>query len=286
MSEFPAPLVPPECDLNTFPEMPIEVERLRRSAAWRACKRNPELAFYMMNLWLASWHEVPAGSLEDDDEALADLAMCDDRKWAKVKDSVLRGWVKCSDGRLYHPVVSEKALGALKHKRTQSLRGQAGAAARWRKDDRPDASAMLAPLPEDSEGNPTPMLPNGNERSERIERLERSERDARAHASEGFDQFWEEYPHKVGEAAAETAYAEALKHADHPIIVAGVRQYARTKPPDRQWCNPAKWLAERRWLDEPAPVSRLNGAHSPGPDPPEPPRDKPTGPPPPINLPH
>ena len=104
----PAPMVPAEVDLSDFKFMPLEVARLRRSKAWLICKRRPELAFYMLNLWAASWHERPAGSLEDDDDVLADAAMCPPERWAEVKADALRGWVKCSDGRLYHPVVAEK----------------------------------------------------------------------------------------------------------------------------------------------------------------------------------
>ncbi|CDY79443.1 hypothetical protein BGLT_02224 [Caballeronia glathei] len=99
--------------------MPLEVARLRRSKAWLVAKRTPALAFYMINLWTASWHDKPAASLEDDDDVLADLAMCDPHKWTKLRADVLHGWVKCTDGRLYHPVVAEKALDAWNSKLDQ-----------------------------------------------------------------------------------------------------------------------------------------------------------------------
>lgn len=112
MTELPPPPVPADVDLRGFPFMPLDVEALRRSKAWLLCKRNPALAFYMINLWTAAWHEVPAGSLEDDDDVLADRAMCDPVKWDKLRDQVLRNWVKCSDGRLYYPFLSKKVLAA------------------------------------------------------------------------------------------------------------------------------------------------------------------------------
>jgi Protein of unknown function (DUF1376) len=110
--QLPPPLVSTKVDLTDFKFMPLEVARLRRSKAWLICKRRPEVAFYMLNLWTASWHERPASSLEDDDDVLADAAMCPPDRWSEVKADVLRGWIKCSDGRLYHPVVAEKALEA------------------------------------------------------------------------------------------------------------------------------------------------------------------------------
>jgi len=120
------PLTPPDCDLTDFPFMPLMVERLRRSKAWLICKRNPALAFYMVNLWTASWHDKPAGSLEDDDDVLADLAMCDPGKWAKLKADVMRGWVMCDDGRWYHPVVAERAREAWESKQDQRWRTECG----------------------------------------------------------------------------------------------------------------------------------------------------------------
>jgi uncharacterized protein YdaU (DUF1376 family) len=109
MADLPDPLMPADCDLRDFAFMPLDIQRLRRSKAWLKAKRNPVLAFYMVNLWTAAWHDVPAGSLEDDDDVLADLAMCDPAKWAKLKADVLHGWIKCSDGRLYNPTTCEKA---------------------------------------------------------------------------------------------------------------------------------------------------------------------------------
>lgn len=127
------PLVPSEVDLRDFAFMPLEVARLRRSKAWLIAKRKPEVGFYMMNLWCAAWHDVPAGSLEDDDDVLADLAMCSPARWAKVRDDALHGWVRCDDGRLYHPTVAEKALQSWEAKKAQRQRTEAARTAREQK---------------------------------------------------------------------------------------------------------------------------------------------------------
>lgn len=128
-----APLVPPEVDLRDFPYMPLHVERLRRSKAWLRAKKNPEIGFYMLNLWAGSWHERPAGSLENDDETLAELAMCSDAKWPKVKEAAMRGWIECTDGRLYHPVVAEVAMDAWATRIERRRRTEAATAARQAK---------------------------------------------------------------------------------------------------------------------------------------------------------
>ena len=125
------PLTPPDCDLRDFGYMPLEIERLRHSSAWRRAKRKPALAFYMVNLWAGAFHEVPAGSIPDDDEAQADLAHCELRRWQRFKPDVLTGWVKCSDGRLYHKVVAEKALEGWIEKLGRKKSSGIGNAKRW-----------------------------------------------------------------------------------------------------------------------------------------------------------
>jgi hypothetical protein len=51
--------------------------------------------------------------------------------WPQVKAHALRGWVDGGDGRLYHPVVAEKALAAWIEKLTASISGLVGNARRW-----------------------------------------------------------------------------------------------------------------------------------------------------------
>lgn len=107
-----SPLVPEDVDLQDFAYMPLDVRRLRDSDL--AAMETPESCWAAVLLWAASWHQVPAASLPDDDRVLSNLAGYGRvvSEWQKVKEGALRGWVKCSDGRLYHPVVAEKAIEA------------------------------------------------------------------------------------------------------------------------------------------------------------------------------
>jgi len=89
--------------------MPLDVGRLRDSDL--AATETSEAFRAAVMLWCASWHQVPAASLPDDDRVLSNLAGFGRviTEWRKVRDGALRGWIKCTDGRLYHPVVAEKA---------------------------------------------------------------------------------------------------------------------------------------------------------------------------------
>jgi len=64
--------------------------------------------------------------------------------------------------------------------------------------------------------------------------------------------FWPAYPHKVGKPDAEKKFRTARKVASLEEIMAGLNRYVASKPPDRQWCNPATWLHQHRWADQPA----------------------------------
>jgi hypothetical protein len=126
----PLPLTPATCDLRDYPSMMMDVVRLFSStfharandSEWRAG----------VTLWLKAFHQVPAGSFADDEIELTRAAELgrDFKTFRKLRPMALHGWVKCSDGRLYHPVVSEKALEAWIDRLTQRKVSQAGNAKR------------------------------------------------------------------------------------------------------------------------------------------------------------
>lgn len=81
-------------------------------------------------------------------------------------------------------------------------------------------------------------------------------------ASARFGEFWEIYPHKVGKAAAQAAFAKASKRIDFDSLMAGLRRYV-AKTDDRPWCNPATWLNQGRWDDAPASVQPIKRGQAP-----------------------
>lgn len=116
------PLTPPDCDLRGMPFIPLDGERLLDSDLYLLSTGDEFKA--AITLWWASWKQVPAASLPDDDRLLAGLARMDLKRWKRLRPVALRGFVLCTDGRLYHPVVAEKAVEAwddrLKHRETKA----------------------------------------------------------------------------------------------------------------------------------------------------------------------
>jgi len=108
--DLPEPMTPAECDLRGMPFMPIDVIRLLDSDLFALATGDEFKAAFA--LWGKSWFQVPAGSLPVDDRVLAHLSGHRGGPWSDVRDMALRGWTQCSDGRLYHPVVAEKAIDA------------------------------------------------------------------------------------------------------------------------------------------------------------------------------
>jgi Protein of unknown function (DUF1376) len=124
---MPAPLTPPECNMHGLRYMPLDVDRLLNSDLFLRSTGDEFKA--ALTLWCRAFLQVPAGSVPNDERALAILS--GSQNWAEVRERALSGFILCSDGRLYHPVVAEKALDAWE-KRT-AFRGRTSKATEARK---------------------------------------------------------------------------------------------------------------------------------------------------------
>lgn len=114
---IPDPLVSADVDLRGFEFMPLFGDRLFKSETWISASADAKVA--ALRLWWHSYgHEVPAGSLPDNDGLLAEYAgygvMV--KAWKKLKPQAMRGYILCSDGRWYHPLVAELAIDGWKER--------------------------------------------------------------------------------------------------------------------------------------------------------------------------
>lgn len=118
--ELPRPPIDPKADLTSFCEMRFDVVRFKGSML---AMSDPAAIAAAILLWCEAWHQLPASSLPDDDVWLAMHGGFgrDVEGWQRVRPAALRGWYKCSDERLYHPLLAEKAdaswIGKQKRKR-------------------------------------------------------------------------------------------------------------------------------------------------------------------------
>ncbi len=139
------PLTPPDCDCRGLPFMPLEVTRLLDSELVALSTGDEFKAAFL--LWAKSWTQVPAASVPDDDRLLARWAGYSLSEWRELREMALRGWVKCSDGRLYHPVIADLAVAASEKRRGQAERANS----RWARA----RAAKVASASPQSSGNAT-----------------------------------------------------------------------------------------------------------------------------------
>jgi uncharacterized protein YdaU (DUF1376 family) len=265
MSELPEPPIAAEVDLTDFPFMPLYIARCQKSKAWLRCKRQPELAFYMLNLWMRAWHECPAGSVEDDDDVLADAAMCSPEHWLEVKAAVLHGWQKCADGRLYHAVVVELAEEAWASKEARRQRTEKARQAKLQ--------AQSARSTESVTGSVTEQRQAPRERDRDRDRDKESPPTPRkrgagisSQIAGEFETWWPHYPNRVDRGHAIKAFARARETATLEDLIAGAKRYAALVAGKEATfiAMPATWLNGERWKDEPS-AGQRNGAAHPGP---------------------
>lgn len=134
--ELPDPLVPAECDCTDLDSFMLNVEKLMASEL--VAISSNEIVGAAVFLWCRAWKQRPSASLPDDDRVIAAFARLPLAKFRKVRDQVLRGFVKCSDGRLYHRTLAAEAVRAWTHKlKFQSKReADAERLEKWRKKQR------------------------------------------------------------------------------------------------------------------------------------------------------
>lgn len=142
--KLPEPLVPADLDVRWCPWMPLDVGVLRDSGL--VLRASSEEFRAAVLLWCVAWHQVPAGSLPDDDQELAHLAGFGRnlKKWLRVRAGALRGFIRCSDGRLYHRVVCAKAVEADAGHQRKVNAGRRGGLAKAERCSSP-ATAPLEP---------------------------------------------------------------------------------------------------------------------------------------------
>jgi uncharacterized protein YdaU (DUF1376 family) len=113
-NDLPPPLVEPHVDCTDLDGFMLNTERLMSSEL--VALHGNEIIGAALMLWSRAWKQRPAASLPDDDKINAAFARLPMARFRKLKDAVMHGFVKCSDGRLYHPVLAGEAAKAYEKK--------------------------------------------------------------------------------------------------------------------------------------------------------------------------
>lgn len=276
----PAPLTSEDVDLRDFDWMPLDVGRLRDSDLVVLASGDAFRAAVL--LWCAAWHQSPAGSLPTDDRLLANLAGYgrDIRGWASVRADALRGFVECSDGRLYHPLVCQKAIEANDQRKRQQSRTLAATAARRgvkRNDQRDDQRDVIQNDNRDVDRHEERNEVQQTRPDQTVPKNKNSGADAPAPAarpSDFFERFKEAYPRRDGAQPwkpAEKKFIAMVKTGVDPEeIIAGAVAASAEARRNNSFGTPyvpqaVTWLNQQRWTDhatDAALVAKANEAVS------------------------
>lgn len=234
-AKLPAPPVPSDADVTWADSMPLDVRRLRDSGIAAA---SSEVFHAAVLLWCAAWHQIPAASLPDDDVqlcALAGLGRNDGATWARLRPEALRGFVKCRDGRLYHPVVAEKALEVISRRKKQSDAGARGAMARWKaKSDQPDTC--------DGNGTAIASLSDGNATAMRFDGMDR-----RGEERKGEDELLSPPDGGVPTAKLTSEGKQTCPPCPHQAILDAYHELLPSNPRIREWHDKRASALRARW---------------------------------------
>lgn len=149
MSKLPAPLTAPDCDLRGYEFMPLYGQRLFGSAFYTLALQNPRAGIAAQKLWWEAWQQCPAGSLPSDSATLCRLADfgSDMKSWRRCEQIALHGFILCSDGRMYHPLLCDAARDAYE-RRLRDRKRKAAQRAKFNADSTPQEPPPVPPQEE------------------------------------------------------------------------------------------------------------------------------------------
>lgn len=124
-AKLPAPPAAPTLDVRDVDGFMVNVDEITASEFSATSTGDEFKAAFVLRA--KAWKQQPAGSLPDDDRALAAFAGLALPKWRKIRQRALTGFVKCSDGRLYHPELVADAQRAATNRDKARVKREADA---------------------------------------------------------------------------------------------------------------------------------------------------------------
>lgn len=198
-----------------------------------------------LRLILHCWQH---GTIPRNGRQLAIISHCDTRLWHQYSGTVLQFFDVVDASTMHHKRVSTEL------RRSEEISNK-------RKGS---AEQML----KKREANVVQLLTHARAGLQSQSQLQRKKEDisvaARPHPAGGdwpsdhAEQFWRQYPLKVGKKAALRCLDAVRRRNEVPFadLMAALMRYA-AKQDDRPFCHPTTWINQGRWTDEPA--SNENG---------------------------
>jgi uncharacterized protein YdaU (DUF1376 family) len=230
--------------------MPLYIGDYRADTAHLRVSEHGAYLLLIMHYW-------QHGSLPNDDERLASIASATPQEWSSIKP-VIRGFF---DHKWRHKRIDRERIKSDESAKRRAESGRKGGLAK--------ASNATAAGIANEPSNATACAHVSQSQLVReslhldldpteITKIHPSIQSCPSQTwTSLFDEFWQAWPNKVGKPAARKVFERLAKcpEFDYEAIIAGIERYERQKPTDRPWLNPATFLNQERWNDEPATTS-------------------------------
>jgi hypothetical protein len=196
------------------------------------------------------------GEIDDDSAFICRWLCCDVRVWKRLRNSLIeKKKIYIIDGKIRNSkadlVITSSGLRA-------KLRPTSAASTRLSAEQVPPKLPPKSHL--DLFENKHLAEKNDKKTQDRYKSKDiRDKKEPPISPKGDFESWYSIYPHKVGKAAAKKSYESAIKKSSEEDLIQGVKNYIRSKPPDRPYCNPSTWLNQERWLDQPQEITQTKG---------------------------
>lgn len=234
-TNLPEPLTPSDCDVSDLEWFAFHHARLHRSDWWA---RASDLArSRSVDLWCVAWQQIPAGSLPNNDVALAGYASFgrDADAWRMSATEILEPWILCSDGRWYHPTICEVALEAWELKQDAEARRDADAKRKReaRKARKSKHDAIKRGRQKTSTGHPQDIRDASDECPSNVRSITKTKTDNPCSPQDTFENVWSKWPKRGRERSTKAKARAALKAASSMFtpsdILRAVSAYVHSK---------------------------------------------------------
>jgi uncharacterized phage protein (TIGR02220 family) len=146
MNDLPEPPYLPDTKDKGW-RFEIDLQQVQQSDTWALA--SAEIRPWLLMLWVASWQQVPCGSLPSDDKVIAARIGMPFESFNAAKNVLMRGWWLASDGRLYHETITERVIAMLDRKKAERDRQAAYRASLKARKSAGDAPAAVTPASPD-----------------------------------------------------------------------------------------------------------------------------------------
>lgn len=234
--------------MSTRPWMPLYVADYLADTGELSTIEHGAYLLLIMHYWAN-------GSLPNDDAKLKNIAKMSSHNWKKSRETLQKkfdaGW---KHKRIEQELEKVRSISEKRSKAAQKRYGEndANAPANAERKQTHSQPQSQSPKKEDS---------LAHSRSELFEKPF-AEQKPDGWPKDFRDQFWNEYPKKVGKKAAIKTLERVRKSGEVSFekLMAGVQRYRSERPPgvaEQQYtCAAQRWLNEGRWDDEPANETR------------------------------